>query len=92
MQNRIADGIVQNATKEPLAGRAALFLLENATELFVAKGKRVLRFDLRTQRPPDEELLGLLLGRSGKLRAPALRCGTRLVVGYNQDLLKLALA
>ncbi len=91
MQNGIADGIVQSATKEPIAGTAALALLENATELFIAQGQRVLRFDLTWQRPADEELLPLLLGRSGKLRAPAFRCGTRLIVGYNQVLLPLAL-
>jgi len=91
VQNNIADGVVQSATKEPVAGTAALALLEGATELFVAQGQRVLRFDLTSQRPADEELLQLLLGRSGKLRAPALRCGTRLVVGYNQALLPLAL-
>lgn len=91
MQNGIADGTVQSATKQPIAGRAALALLEHATELFVARGQRVLRFDLATQRPADEELLELLLGRSGKLRAPAFRCGTRLIVGYNQALLPAAL-
>ena len=91
MQNNIADGIVQSATKEPVAGTAALALLEDATELFVAQGQRVLRFDLVAQRPADEELLSLLLGRSGKLRAPAFRYGTRLIVGYNQALLPMAL-
>ena len=91
MQNNIADGIVQSATKEPVGGTAALALLEGATELFVAQGQRILRFDLTSQRPADEELLQLLLGRSGKLRAPALRYGPRLVVGYNQALLPLAL-
>ena len=92
MQNDIADGIVQSATKEPIAGASVLALLEGATELFVAQGQRVLRSDLTAQRPTDEELLALLLGRSGKLRAPAFRCGTRLIIGYNQALLPTALA
>ena len=91
MQNNIADGIVQSATREPIAGTAALALLKDATELFVAQGQRVLRFDLVAQRPADEQLLQLLLGRSGKLRAPAFRCSTRLIVGYNQALLPMAL-
>ena len=65
---------------------------ENAISKSPAKGRdRVVRFDLASQRPTDEELLQLLLGRSGKLRAPALRYGTRLVVGYNQALPPLAL-
>jgi arsenate reductase-like glutaredoxin family protein len=47
----------------------------------------VLHVDLAAERPPDDDLLALLLGRSGKLRAPTLRSGARLLVGYNQDML-----
>jgi arsenate reductase-like glutaredoxin family protein len=83
---------VQSAAKEPVEGKAVLALLEGMDELFVAQGKRVLHFDLKTERPADDELLGLLLGRSGKLRAPALRRGARLIVGYNQELLPTTLA
>lgn len=91
MQSGFGDGVVQNAAKDPIEGSETLALLEDATELLVARGKGVLRFDLGNRRPPDEELLGLLLGRSGKLRAPALRYRTRLIVGYNQELLAQAL-
>ena len=62
-------------------------MVEGVSELFVAQGKSVLRFDLEQARPSDAELLKLLLGRSGKLRAPAMRRGRRLIVGYNQALL-----
>ena len=78
---------MQSATKEPLEGEAALSVLDGVKELFVAKGKKTLHFDLQSGRPGDDELLELLLGRSGKLRAPALRQGDRLVIGYNQDVL-----
>ena len=57
----------------------------------MAKGKKSLFFDLEKQRPSDKELLGLLLGRSGKLRAPAIRIGRRLIVGYNSELLESTL-
>ena len=57
----------------------------------VAKGKKVLDVDLTADRPTDEELLALLLGRSGKLRAPTIRVRTELLVGYNQELLSSAL-
>jgi len=60
-------------------------------ELWVAKGRTVLRLDLAKERPSDEELLELMLGRSGKLRAPTSRVGRRLLVGYNQALLEEAL-
>lgn len=68
--------------------QAALKLLDEVTELFVAKGKKTLHFDLTVERPPDDELLDLILGRSGKLRAPALRSGTRLIVGYHPEILR----
>ena len=63
-------------------------LLEGMTELRVAKGRKVVRVPLSDRRPSDAELLALMLGRSGKLRAPALKVGTVIVVGYNGDVLE----
>ena len=63
-------------------------LLEGMTELCVAKGKKVVRVDLSSEdRPPDRELVAMMVSRWGKLRAPAMRVGTTFVVGYNQDIL-----
>lgn len=79
--------MIRNSNKEPIEGEDALGLLEGVTDLFVAKGKKTLHVDLENARPEDAELLALLLGRSGKLRAPVLRAGSRLIVGYNGDIL-----
>jgi arsenate reductase-like glutaredoxin family protein len=65
----------------------ALRLLEGVKDLYVAKGKKTVHVKLSRERPSDEELLGLLLGRSGTLRAPAIRTGSRLIVGFNPDIL-----
>ena len=66
----------------------ALALLDGITELCVAKGKRVVRVDLSAEdRPTDAELVGMMVSRWGKLRAPSMRVGTTFVVGYNQDIL-----
>ena len=63
-------------------------LLEGMTELCVAKGKKVVRVDLSAEdRPPDSELVELMVSRWGKLRAPAMKVGTTLVVGHNRDML-----
>lgn len=70
-----------------MIGEQALTVLEGVTDLYVAKGQNVLHHDLRRARPQDDELLELILGRSGKLRAPTVRVGTRLLVGYNDELL-----
>ena len=72
-------------------GEAALALLEGIEQLHVAKGKKVLRIDLAEDRPTDADLLALLLGRSGKLRAPTIRTGATLLVGYNLELLETGL-
>ncbi len=40
---------------------------------------------MKTEAPADEELLKLMLGRSGTLRAPTLRRGKTLLVGFNAE-------
>ena len=54
-------------------------------ELYVSKGKKTLHFNLKEDRPVDDEIAGLILGRSGTLRAPVLRRGTTLIVGFTED-------
>ncbi len=78
---------MQSTSKDPIEGAAALDVLEGVKDLYVAKGRSALHFDLSEGRPPDDELLALMLGRSGKLRAPALRTGATLLIGYSQELL-----
>jgi hypothetical protein len=79
---------VQSTGRDPIEGDAALDVLEGIRHLHVAKGRKSEHFDLKTERPDDETLLSLMLGRSGKLRAPALKAGDTLVVGFNAELLE----
>lgn len=74
---------VQDARKETIDGSRALTVLEGVDELYVTKGKQVMRFDLTRERPDDETLRGLLCGPTGNLRAPSARVGRRLVVGFD---------
>jgi arsenate reductase-like glutaredoxin family protein len=67
-------------------GRAdALALLRQSDRLVAAKGKKVVAIDLKADRPGDEELLALVLGPTGNLRAPTLRVGKTLLVGFNEE-------
>jgi arsenate reductase-like glutaredoxin family protein len=59
-------------------------VLRDVDDLYVTKGKKVVHVDLRAGRPPKAELLGLLLGPSGNLRAPTVRRGRTLVVGFDE--------
>jgi hypothetical protein len=74
-----------NAKKEPIVGEAALGVLRGVDDLYVTKGKKVIRVDLSGARPPRAELLALLLGPSGNLRAPTIRRGRTLIVGFDED-------
>ena len=49
--------------------------------MYVTKGVKVLEFKMKAK-PDQEELLGLMLGRTGNLRAPTLRSGKTLFVGF----------
>lgn len=82
---------MQSAGKEPIEGEDALSVLKGATELYVAKGRKTVHIDLEKDRPSDDELLSLMLGRSGKLRAPTMRVGKKVIVGFNAELLESAL-
>ena len=43
-----------------------------------------MQADLRRARSDEAALLGLLLGPTGNLRAPTLRVGRRLLVGFDE--------
>jgi arsenate reductase-like glutaredoxin family protein len=59
--------------------------LGEVDEFFSAKGKKVIRVDLKKEKPDRETLLGLLLGPTGNLRAPTFRTGKTLFVGFNEE-------
>ncbi len=50
------------------------------------KGAKVAVFDLTTSRPTDAELMELMLGSTGNLRAPVAVRGTTVLVGFNADI------
>ena len=50
----------------------------------MAKGKKVVHLDLRKDTPAKSELLDLLLGPTGNLRAPTVRKGRILLVGFDE--------
>ena len=69
----------------------SLALARAATTVVIARGKKVLTYKM-ADNPEDDELLKLMLGRSGTLRAPTLRLGKMLLVGFNAFAYDSALA
>ncbi len=60
-------------------------LARSAAQVVVAKGKKTVVFDMKADLPDDETLLAHLLGPSGFLRAPTIRQGKTLLVGFNEE-------
>ncbi len=74
-----------DARKGTLQEQDALKLAEQVHEIYSAKGKRVVHLDCRKDPPDRQTLRQLLLGPTGNLRAPTLRIGKTLIVGFDQD-------
>lgn len=74
-----------DATKVKFGPEQALGLLKGKDRLIALKGKKIVAFDLKKDRPDDQVLLSHLMGPTGNLRAPTARIGQLLVVGFNEE-------
>jgi arsenate reductase-like glutaredoxin family protein len=50
------------------------------------RGKKITDFDMKKDPPAKEDLLAVMLGTTGKLRAPTIVRGKTLLVGFNQEI------
>lgn len=76
----------QSDARKEQKGRAdALALARAASKVVIARGKKTVTFDMRHAPPDDDTLLAHLLGPTGNLRAPTLRKGATLVVGFGEE-------
>ena len=73
-----------DAKKATIKGDAALRVLEGVDEVYATRGKRVMHVDLKRDRPDRAALRELLLGPTGNLRAPTIRKGRTLLVGFDE--------
>jgi arsenate reductase-like glutaredoxin family protein len=64
-----------------LSKKDAKALIESSSRIIVAKGKSVKRF---AGGKPTDEIVDSLLGPTGNLRAPTVRVGKTLLVGFDQ--------
>jgi hypothetical protein len=73
-------------------GRDEAFRLARSVKRVVAgRGKNVVTFDMAKSPPDDETLAAYLLGPTGNLKAPTLRIGETLLVGFNEEAYKQVL-
>ena len=74
------------ANKVKLGADEALKLAMAATTIHVARGRKIVTFNMKKDAPGKDELLKHILGPTGNLRAPTIRKGKTLLVGFNEEL------
>ena len=72
------------SASQKLGKSDARALLKDASKLYVAKGKKLSEFSVASRIP--SEAVDAMLGPTGNLRAPCLRLGKTIVVGFNEEL------
>lgn len=60
-------------------------MAREASKVVVARGKKMVTFDMKKDPPDDDTLAAHLLGPTGNLRAPTLRIGNTLLVGFSEE-------
>jgi arsenate reductase-like glutaredoxin family protein len=81
-----------DASKDRKGRDEALTLARKADRVIVARGKKVVTFDMTKAPPDDDTLAAHLLGPTGNLRAPTLRLGKTLLVGFSAEAYQQTLA
>ncbi len=74
-----------DASRERRGREEALALARSVNRVIVGKGKKVTVFDMQADPPDDETLLAHMLGPTGNLKAPTLRKGQTLLVGFSEE-------
>jgi arsenate reductase-like glutaredoxin family protein len=78
-------GEVVDASKDRRGRDEALKLARSVDTVIVARGKKAVTFHMKKDPPDDDTLLAHLLGPTGNLRAPTLRKGKTLLVGFGEE-------
>jgi arsenate reductase-like glutaredoxin family protein len=76
---------VVDARKVKMGKPQIAALLRTSSKVIASKGKASIAFNLKKDPPVEKELYENLLGPTGNLRAPTLRMGKTLIVGFNED-------
>jgi arsenate reductase-like glutaredoxin family protein len=79
---------VSDARKVRFGRAEALNLAKSVDKVVAAKGKKVVVFDMKKEPPDDNTLVAHILGPSGNLKAPTLRLGGVLLVGFGAEAYK----
>ena len=81
-----------DAKKRKMGEKEALALAGQVDTIHATRGTRVITIDMKAAKPDAATLKSLLIGPSGNLRAPTLRVGRTLLVGFDEAAYRKVLA
>ncbi len=81
-------GETVDAKKQRFGKKEALALAATVDTIYSMRGTKVVHLDLKKDKPDEATLLASLLGPSGNLRAPTVRQGRTLLVGFSPEVFK----
>lgn len=76
---------IVNATKVRMGEAEALNLAGTVDKIVAAKGKKIVTLNLKKDPPAPAEILAVMIGPTGNLRAPTARIGKTLLIGFNKE-------
>lgn len=74
--------------KKPVSPGASVKLVRQCRKVIGIMGKKVVSYDLKNDRPTEDDLKKIIIGRSGTLRAPCLQVEDVFIAGFNEDVYK----
>ena len=83
-QNALTVKAITDANKQKHGRAEALALAKTVRIIHVGKGKKLFTIDMKDP-PDDDTLAGYLLGPTGNLRAPTIKKGKTLYVGFSEE-------
>jgi arsenate reductase-like glutaredoxin family protein len=84
VRNKLEAGEVTDAKKASMGRTEALKLASEVDHIYASKGTKSVHLDLRKDKPGDEQILSVMLGPTGNLRAPTIKKGRNLLIGFDE--------
>lgn len=88
VRNKLEIDETVDARKTSMGFKEVLTLAAQVDEIYTCKGSKVVHTKLKQNKLGDEALAGLMLGPTGNLRAPTIRKGKVLLVGFDESTYK----
>lgn len=87
VRNKIEADETVDARKISMGKEETLDLAKNVKEIYSCRGNKLTHLK-KSDKPTEQNLIDAMMGPTGNLRAPTMKIGDVLLVGFNEDVYK----